>query len=94
MLYTFVKVDGNVVSSKLCMIYSQFYRKFSAITDSTPAQYIQRIKVNRAQRMLERNPEMSLREVADRCGFNDYTGFVRAFRNVSGVTPSQYAKRE
>ena len=94
MLNTSGQADVNAVASKMCMSYSQFYRKFSAITDSTPAQYIQRIKVKRAQRMLERNPEMSLREVADRCGFNDYTGFVRAFRNVSGVTPSQYAKRE
>lgn len=94
MLNSFGQADVNAVAAKMCMSYSQFYRKLSAVTNCTPAQYIQRIKVSRAQRMLERHPELSLREVADRCGFNDYTSFVRAFRNVCGVTPSQFAKKE
>ncbi|MGM9713543.1 MAG: ATP-binding protein [Prevotella sp.] len=94
MLNSFGQVDVNAVAAKMCMSYSQLYRKLSAVTNCTPAQYILRIKVDRAQRMLERHPELSLREVADRCGFNDYTSFVRAFRNVCGVTPSQYAKKE
>lgn len=85
--------DVNAVAEKLCMSYIQFYRKLSALTGYTPAQYIQRVKVGKAQRMIKAHPELSLNEVAMRCGFGDYSNFIRAFRNVTGITPTQYVRQ-
>lgn len=85
--------DVNAVAEKLCMSYIQFYRKLSALTGYTPAQYIQRVKVGKAQRMIKAHPELSLNEVATRCGFGDYSNFIRAFRNVTGITPTQYVRQ-
>lgn len=86
------RVDVNGLASRLCMSYSQFYRKVSALTGSTPAQYLQRVKVGLAQRLLVDNQEMSLNEIASACGFADYSSFVRAFRNITGSTPSQHIR--
>lgn len=86
-------VDVAAVASHLCMSYSQFYRKLSAVTGSTPTQYIQRIKVKKARRLLDTNPQMSFKDVAEQCGFSDYSNFVRAFKNVCEVTPTQYVRR-
>lgn len=86
-------VDVNEVASRVCMSYGQFNRKLSALTGYTPAQYIQRMKIKMAQRMLATHPEMEFNEVAERCGFSDYSNFVRAFRNVSGVTPTQFVRK-
>lgn len=87
------QADVAAVASLMCMSYSQFYRKLSAVTGCTPTQYIQRIKVKKARRMLDTNPQMSFKDVAEQCGFSDYSNFVRAFKNVCDVTPTQYVRR-
>lgn len=85
-------MDVYAIAAKLAMSYSQFNRKLSALTGSTPAQYIQRIKIRKAQRMLTAHPELSFAEVAERCGFSDYSNFVRAFKNVTGTTPRSFVR--
>lgn len=37
--------------------------------------------------------EMSLSEVADRSGFGDYSGFLRSFRRMTGMSPNAYRKQ-
>ncbi|HSH66441.1 MAG TPA: AraC family transcriptional regulator, partial [Bacteroidia bacterium] len=32
-------------------------------------------------------------EVAYRCGFNNISNFNRQFKTITGVTPSEYAKK-
>lgn len=85
-------VDVNAVADRMNMSYSQLYRKLSALTNMTPVQYIMRIKVSKAKLMLSRHPETSLYIVAERCGFSDYSNFVRAFKNVMQLTPTQYVR--
>ena len=85
-------IEVNDVASHLCMSYSQLHRKLSALTGYTTLGYIQRIKLRKAQKMLEENMDMSFRSVADKCGFSDYSNFVRAFKNIYGITPKQYVK--
>lgn len=85
--------DVNTVAERLNMSYSQFYRKLTAITGLTPVQYIQRTKVAKAKLMLTKHPGMSFNAVADQCGFTDYSNFVRAFRNVLNITPTQFVRQ-
>ena len=87
-------VDVDAVASKLCMSYGQLNRKLTALTGYTPAQYIQRIKVQKAQRMLLAHPELDFNSIAERCGFSDYSNFVRAFRKVLDLTPTQFVRQE
>lgn len=86
------QVDVNAVAERMNMSYSQLYRKLSAITGLTPVQYIQRVKVSKAKRMLGSHPEMNLNAIAEQCGFSDYSNFVRAFKNVLDQTPTQYIR--
>lgn len=88
--------DASVtaIASMMCMSSSQFYRKMVAITGQTPAAYIQHIRIKKAKKLLDKNPDMKLIEVATLCGFDVYPNFVRAFKNVCGITPSEYRKRQ
>lgn len=85
--------DVQTVSERMCMSASSLYRRMTSLTGYTPAAYIQRVKVKMACRMLDTEPGESFAAVAERCGFGDYSSFVRAFRNVCGLTPSQYVHR-
>ncbi len=85
--------DVQTVSERMCMSTSSLYRRMTSLTGYTPAAYIQRVKVKMACRMLDTEPGESFAAVAERCGFGDYSSFVRAFRNVCGLTPSQYVHR-
>ncbi|WP_234396384.1 response regulator [Prevotella dentasini] len=87
-------VDVSLVASDMCMSSRQLHRKLVALTGCTPVAYIQRVKIRKAKKLLDDNPQMSFNEVADLCGFDFYSSFVRAFRNVCGITPTEYRKRE
>ncbi|WP_373843254.1 response regulator [Bacteroides heparinolyticus] len=85
-------IDVSAVASIVCMSPRQFYRKTVALTGYTPVAYIQRIKISKAKSLLDGNPQMSLGEIADNSGFSDYSNFVRAFKNVCGITPTEYRR--
>lgn len=88
------RVNVSAIASNVCMSNSQFYRKLLALTGYKPSSYIQYIKIRKAKNLLDNNPQMSLVEVADECGFEAYPNFVRAFKNVLNITPSEYRKKE
>ena len=85
--------DVSLIASQLCMSSRQFHRKMVALTGYTPIAYIQLIKIKKARILLDSNPQMSFAEIADMSGFNDYSNFVRAFKNVMGITPTEYRQR-
>lgn len=86
------ETNVSLIASMMCMSNSQFYRKMVAITGYTPVAYIQRIKIKKAMKLLDEDSKVSMAEVAYRCGFDVYPNFVRAFKKVCGVTPTDYRK--
>ena len=88
------KTDIASIAACVCMSDSRFYRRIVALTGHNPSSYIQRLKIQRAKNLLDTNPQMNLYEVAERCGFEAYPNFVRAFKNVTQLTPSEYRKQQ
>jgi AraC family transcriptional regulator len=66
-----------------------FLRAFRASTGLTPHQYLLRLRVNRAKRLIQ-NKSMTLVEIALDCGFADQAHFSRVFTKHFGLNPSQY----
>lgn len=87
------QVDVDSVASTLCLSPSQLRRKLQAITGKTPAAYFLQIRLSNACRLLDKNPELSIGEVAFRCGFTDQAHFSHAFQKAYNMSPSQWAKR-
>lgn len=69
---------------------SKYYlmRKFKSQTGSSIHSYIVKKRLILAKSLIAKEYTMS--EISTKCGFNDYSSFVRAFKKVYGVSPRNY----
>jgi AraC family transcriptional regulator len=58
-----------------------FHRIFSAITGETLFNYIKRLRLEKAGRLLLHNPETPISNIAYECGFNNISVFCRNFKD-------------
>lgn len=86
------KIEIPALAQHMCLSYSQFNRKMTAITGLTPQTYVTRMKVQKAKDMMDKHPDYSYLSISELCGFSDYSNFVRAFKTVYGITPKQRSK--
>lgn len=54
--------------------------------------YLRNIRVKKAREIMERNPEMFIKDVALMVGYRDQFYFSRIFRAVTGISPSEYPR--
>ena len=66
-----------------------FSRRFKRATQLSPADYIQRIKVEAAKRKFESTGK-NINEVMYEVGYTDVKAFRHLFKKVAGITPSEY----
>ncbi|TWT68480.1 AraC family transcriptional regulator [Crateriforma conspicua] len=64
------------------------------LTNTTPVQYLNQLRLSAAVDLLREHPEMSNGEVAKACGFSSPQYFATVFRRQHGCSPQQYASRE
>ena len=70
---------------------THFLRMFHTATGYAPHEYVLRIRLKRAQEFM-RLGSMSLIDVAAHCGFSSHAHMSRVFRQLLGVTPSEYRR--
>ena len=84
------KITSSQVA-KACMMDSfKFSRTFKAAFGITFKEYLVRIRIKEACRLMEK-PDIAITEVAYLCGFSDASYFSRVFKRFAGVCPSEYA---
>lgn len=67
-----------------------FHRVFQAIVGETPAEYVRRVRLDKALRTMAAHYRPKLTEVALACGFSSSADFSRAFKQRFGVPPSAF----
>jgi AraC family transcriptional regulator len=68
---------------------AHFARMFRKSTGETPHQFVRRQRVERAKAIL-RAPDARVLDVAVACGFKTQQHFAQVFRDVCGVSPTEY----
>lgn len=71
-----------------------FNRIFYAFIGETLFEYIQRVKIEKAAQMLLYTDEIPVTEIAFTFGYSSISVFSRAFKNVLGVSPTQWRKEK
>lgn len=64
---------------------------FKSMTKSTPIEYLNTYRVERASRKLL-NSDTSVTDISYMCGFNDLSYFIKTFKAIKGVTPAKFRK--
>ena len=64
-----------------------FTNQFKARTGRTWLEYVNALRIERAQELL-RETDRKVTSIAFQCGFEDLSTFYRAFKRITGNTPS------
>jgi len=86
------KLDVENLADAAAMSPRTFMRQFKAQFNTTPARWVQSLRVEAAMQHLE-DRNTSLSKVARITGFRDEQALRRAFLQQIGVTPKQYRER-
>ena len=70
-----------------------FCRYFRSMTERTPIDYLNYYRIECACEMLS-TKDISIKETAISCGFNDESYFIKTFHKYKGITPKQFMKAE
>ncbi|NMM93017.1 AraC family transcriptional regulator [Bifidobacterium sp. DSM 109957] len=79
------------VAERINVDRSYLSRVFHRETGLTIKEYIERIRLSRASDLLYMT-DMGLGEVAGECGYANVDALTRNFREIRGITPSEYRK--
>lgn len=81
--------DFTALAASVNLSPSRLRHLFKDETGLTPAQYLKRLRLERAKELLE-GSFLRLKEVMPLVGINDESHFVRDFKKVHGLAPRQY----
>lgn len=71
-----------------------FHRIFTVMVGETPANFLQRIRIEKAAQQLKDSPSKVIGDIAYSCGFSSVSLFSRTFRKHFGVSAKEYRQLE
>ena len=86
------KLDVSTLAKVVAMSPRTFARQFQSQFGTTPAKWVQSLRVEAARQHLE-GDHMPLKRIAHLTGFRDEQALRRAFIQQMSVTPKQYRER-
>src|SRR5262249_18729842 len=84
-------VRFDALARELGMSPRNFMRRFKDATGVTPKDYLQRLRVRAAQRMLE-DEHRRVSEVGAAVGYDDAAFFRALFKRHTGLSPAPYPR--
>ncbi len=84
--------DWETIARELNLSYHHFRRRFAQLTGVAPAKYRASKTIEHAGTLLK-DRDLSLKAVAERCGFCDEFHFRKRFKFLTGLTPVQFRHR-
>jgi AraC family transcriptional regulator len=70
-----------------------FHRVFQTLVGATPADFVRRLRLEKALQLMSRTRAPSLTTIALACGFSSSSDFSRCFKRHFGVPPSSFDLR-
>ena len=85
------KPNLSDVSRTACLSVPQLIRQFKTVFKETPHQYLTRIRLENAAKLLK-HTSTPVHEITWMCGFEDVSAFCRAFKSEHGIQPHSFRR--
>jgi AraC-like DNA-binding protein len=86
------EVSLQEVADVAAMSKNAFCRYFKQRTNKTFFQFLIEIRIERACGLLMKNPDLSITEVSELCGFKNLSNFNRKFKEIKLMSPKMIKK--
>ena len=84
-------IGRNKIADELGLTPEYVSKLYKKETGNSLTDYISQYRVEQAKILLEKG-NLTISEVADKCGFENFTYFSTIFKKYTGITPNQYKK--
>ncbi|MBP0990846.1 MAG: AraC family transcriptional regulator [Oscillospiraceae bacterium] len=85
------QITLNEIAKKFFYSPSYFSRAFKKNFGMTFSSYLQNIRVQKVIQLMQ-DQSLSIEDISEKIGYRDKRELYRAFKNVTGTTPSNYRK--
>ena len=86
------KISVEDLATKYAIGRRHFERRFKKATNNTPAEYIQRVRIEAAKKKFE-NSNKNVNEVMWDVGYTDTKAFRTIFKKITGISPVEYRNK-
>ncbi len=86
----FGKRDIQVMAQTACLSYKQFKRIFTEYIGVNPKDYLRIFRFQRALRILQVQPNITLEKLAEHCGYYDRSHFIKEMKLLMGYSPKEF----
>lgn len=83
-------IEIKELASSTFLSRKQFERTFSDFIGTSPKQFLKIVRFQNAIYEKSKNTELSLTEIAHKCGYFDQSHMISDFKALSGITPKDY----
>ena len=70
---------------------SQLERTFKAVLNMSPIQFVQKLRLEHAIRLLA-DHKLTVTQISLNCGYGDHSAFSRQFKQFTGMSPIKFRK--
>ena len=88
------KITLNDLAGKVNLTVPTFRRAFKRVTGCSPIDYLIRLRVEEAAKMMSENNKIKVIDAAMNSGFDNSSYFTRKFKEVMEITPVEYLKSQ
>lgn len=87
------ELNVQFLIEQMGMSRSPLYAKLKALTNMGVNDYINRLRIEKASELLQHSPGLTIAEVSDEVGFEYQRYFSTLFKQVKGMTPTQFRQQ-
>ena len=88
------KHSAGHLAEKVYLSTSHFITLFKKEIGSSPIRYILNLRLDTAQKLLDEENFLSIKEIGLKVGFNDQSHFIQEFKSKFGITPKLYRQEK
>lgn len=86
-------ITTETIANMFSFAKPYFCRKFHAETGINFTKYIHILRIQYAQELIKKEPNISLSEIASLCGYDSPNYFSNTFKKITGFTPREWKRK-